>query len=852
MADFMKKIFAVITAFFQMLIFNVSYGDYVEPSAEPETPVTVVNDIQGDTTLDDSIKYAAEVSNKVNCYYTDAQRSAYAMENADAVLTHTLGKKNSATLTDKDGNVFAAATFDSYYHTDSGKYYSSSSSSEGRVNTIRLGKYYYECHVRDFDGSGSEFKVDKAYHVYADRLYNQLTLMACEATTALQEFGAEIRISKADVNSYEIKNKDGVFTAPGAIDNKSTEYIAFDIKGAGILALIIPSDGSVEAAALLEDNDSYIVNIRASYNDGDGINKYDETGGYALNNVTFGYRIYTDSSHNFDSVRKAAELERNPLEVTVGAGNSNAAYLGYDALNGAYTLRIDGTDFNSAYANPNHQFRAEITVNGADTDREIFIRSNGNNGCLEAAAILDNTNTLVPIDVQVCKNFQGDGGEPFYSVKDYQYGDSYFPISVKAGETLEFSLLNLYQNWGNNPLKQISSIEFHVSYYHLSTGTTESNCIAPYFVYEKDGWTLPDFRNRSGNMWTTQPQFNSVGILKFMKYDKKALDIIPAGEVLSEYTGCEIDSTGPLYSDITNEYVSDCGSYTYSLRHVEFPQTDENRTYYTLDVQFNREVTFDNFKRDFDLFYFDGRFVDYNKLGYLNADNVETVEDVNTINDVYYTLGSDCPYWGFYDVTDDTQDQLANYFGCNFAMVIKNSEIVLGGAKQDIPFVVRTNSGEEKTSGSLTLDTKEITFMPGDSIKIDMILLPWGVGTEENDENVRRVREDSALKPIKVEAFTGKVVEDAYVPTIRAESGVAEFELSGGRNSTAVKIIGFTGLEQPKVYVVNETGNDLCNFASVNGYDGYQVQYEEDGTYSFTFLYVPGSPDDHIRILVEQ
>lgn len=851
MVAFIKKIFAVILSFLQMLVMNVSYGEYVEPEKSEQEETQVINDISGDTTLADSIKYASSVASQVDAYYTDAERSAYAMENAQMKLTHTLGKVNGATLADKDGNVYVSE-FDTFYTKDGVNHFFSTSKNEGRVNTIRLGEYYYECHIRDYGAADNEFKLDKAFHVYGDRLYAQYSLLASEATTALEGFGNEVMINAETVKAVEVKDKNGVHDNLNIIDYASVEYVAFDIDGVGVVGFIIPSDGSTKETKVECFGDTYYITQYAAYTAGTGINKYDETGGYELNNVTFGCRIYTDDTHSFDGVRKEAELERNPIEVKVDAGNSNAAYLGYDALTGAYTLRMDGTDFNTAYNNPNLHFRAPVTVTADSNDREIYIRSKGNNGCLEAGAILDDSNTIVPINVQVCKNFQGDGGEPFYSVKDYQYGDSFFPVSVKANESVSFTLLNLYQNWGHNPLKQLSSIEFHVSYYHLSTGTTESNCIAPYFVFEKDGWTLPDFRNRSGIMWSSQPQFNSVGILKFMKYDKKALGFIPAGEVLSEYTGCEIDSTGLLYSDITNEYVSDCGSYTYSLRHVEFPQTDENRTYYTLEVEFNREITFSNFKRDFDLFYFDGRFVDYNKFGYLDQSNTAATATATVVKDTYYNLGSNCPYWGFYDVTDDTAYQLANYFGCNFAMIIKDSSIVVGGTEQDIGFVARINAGEDRTSGSLTLDAKEITFEPGDSIKIDMILLPWGAGTEEDDENVRYVREDSALKPMKLTAFTGEVVEDTFVPTIRAESGVADFVISGGRNNTAVKIMGFTELESPKVYVVDGENKNLVNFATEHGYDGYYVQYEDDGTYSFTYLDAPGNPDDEIRIYIEQ
>lgn len=851
MVEFIKKIIAVILSFLQMLVLNVSYGDYVEPQKPEKEETQLVNDISGDTTLDESIKFASAISSKADAYYTDSERSAYAMENENAVLTHTLGKVNSATLTDKNGKTYIADSFESFYEQGGYRHYFTTSKNEGRINTIRLGEYYFECHVRDYGAAENFFKVDKAYHVYGDRLYAQYSLLASEATTSLEAFGSEIKIDANTVKAVEVKDKNGVHSELINIDFASVEYVAFDIDGVGVVGFIVPADGSTKETVVEQFGDTYYVRQYAGYTAGTGINKFDETGGYDLNSVTFGFRIYTDDTHSFNGVAKKNYEEKNPITVTVDAGNSKAEYLGYDTLTGAYTLRMDGTDFNMAYANPQLQYRAPITVTGDDSDREIYIRSRGNNGCLEAGAILDDTNKLVPLNVQVCKNFHGDGGEPFYSVKDYQYGDSYIPLSVKANEEISFTLLNLYQNWGNNPLKQLSSIEFHVSYYHLSTGVTESNCIAPYFVYGKDGWLLPDFRNRSGNMWPTQPQFNSVCTLKFMTYDKRILGI-RSDEVLSEYKGCEIGSTGLLYSDITNDYVSDCGSYTYSLRHVEFPQTDENRTYYTLDVKFNREITFSNFKRDFSLFYADGRFINFNKFGYLDAQNTPASADANPMTSQYYTLGNEYPYWGFYNTTECSNPDLVAVFGCNFAMIIKDSKIVVGGEEQDIAFVARLNPNEDTTSGSLTLDAKEITFMPGDSITIDMILLPWGTGKEDHNDNVLYVREDSAIKPMTLTAHTGEVVEDAFVPTFRAENGVAEFTISGGRNNTAIKIMGFTELESPKVYVVNGGNRELVNFASENGYDGYQVQYEDDGTYSFTFLDAPGNPDDSIRIYVEQ
>ena len=851
---FFKKIFAVILAFFQSLIFNVNYGEYVAPE-ETNTPATeIVNDIDGDSELSASIKYAAETDDIAQAYYTDSERSAFKMVNADMVLTHDLtAKVKDATLADTEGNVYIADSFDAYYIAGGKKYYSSSSDDDGRINAIRIGEYYSEVHVRDLDFKSEDFKADKAYHLYGDKIYSELSLFACEATTMLEEFGSEIKIDKSTVASAQFKDKNGIGTDVTKLDSTTAEYIAFDISGAGIVGFIVPSDGSTKALFVEDNGNEFIVRQVAGYEAGTGINKHDETGGYALNKVTFGFRIYTDNTHSFDSVAKQAELERNPLEgITVNGGNANGAYLGYEALRGTYTFRMDGTDFTWAYNNPGHQFTMPISVTCDDNDRNIFIRTNGNNGCLEAGAILDSNGLFVPLAVQVDKNFQGDGGEPFYSVKDYQYGDCFFPLSLKANETIELTVLNLYQNWGHTPLKQISGIEFHVSYYHLSTGTTESNCIAPYFVTEKDGWTLPDFRTRSGIMWTEQPQFNSVGILKFVTYNKKALGFIDAGQVYSEYKNAQIDSVGPVYSDITNTYESDCGSYTYTLRHVEFPQTDENRTYYEVEINFNREITFDNFKRDFDLFYFDGRYVNFNKLGYLNADNECVAADVNTSKDVYYTLGDEYPYWGFYNVTDDTADQLTNHFGCNFAMLIKDSEMVIDGAAQNIPFAVRDSSEKELTSGSLTLDVEEITFKPGDSIKLNLVLLPWGDGTEENDGNVRAVREDSGTKAVKVTAITGTLEDDALVPTIRVDNGVGEIHVTGGRNNNVVRFNGFTELECPKIYVKNGDSWVEASVCTEKGYDGYGIHYNDDGTYGFSFVYTMDNPDTEHTFRVVQ
>lgn len=849
-----KYVFLPILCALLTFLANTFYAIPVDPPKEDT--VEIINDITGDTTLDNSILYANEMQNAAQAFYTDADRSAYRMQNENAVLTHKLTDKgsNTATLTTPDGKVYIADSFDTFYTDTDGKtYYSSASRTEARVNTNRLGIYYYECNVRDLDFTtllqkDVAFKVDKTYHLYGDKLYQQVRLLAAEATEKLQSFGTSVNIPVSYVNALQVRDKNGVHNTLDTVDAASVEYVAFDIDGVGIVGFIIPNDGSTQKTEITKSKKNYTVTQYAAYTPGTGINKSDETGGYDLNEVTCGYRIWTSEDHDFAAVEKEAYLERNPLTgITVTNDNANAVYLGYEALRGTYTLQMDGTDFNTAYNDPDMRYFAEVQIECDGNDRDIYIRSNGRNGCLEAAAVLDDTQTLVPVNVQVCKNFSGDYGDTFYNAIDRQYGDSFLPLSLKADETLSFTLLNLYQNWGHAPLKQLSSIEFHISYYHLSTGTTESNCIAPYFVGEKDGWLLPDFRGASGTMWATQPQFNSVGILKFVNYSNML-----GQSVMSEIKNTQIDSVGQTHADITSTYVSDCGSYTYTLRHVEFPQQDENRTYYTVDITFDKYICFDDFKKDFDLFYFDGRFVTFNKAGYLNENNEPTVTDVANGKTTYYTLGNDCPYFGFFDVTDETEYQIANCFGSNFALLVKNASIVKDGEEQDVSLVFRDSSAEDISVGCLTLDYGTVMFRPGDRITLELILLPWGIGTEENDSNVQAVREDSCLFPATVSAEVGTVVDDSTVPTVRCDNNEAVVTVQGGRNYQVIQIDGFTELTCPKTYVWDGTQWIEASTASVHGYDGYTVYYNEDGTYSFSFVYKAEDPQTQYRFRIAQ
>ncbi len=115
------------------------------------------------------------------------------------------------------------------------------------------------------------------------------------------------------------------------------------------------------------------------------------------------------------------------------------------------------------------------------------------------------------------------------------------------------------------------------------------------------------------------------------------------------------------------------------------------------------------------------------------------------------------------------------------------------------------------------------------------------------DKNVRDVRENTLLNPIKGTAEKDcEVIQSVYLPKFKTTNGKsAEFTLSGGHNNQAVRIYGFDALTVPQVeeFVDGEwkvidlsSANHLDDYGYGYYYDGYMVNYDGDGTYSYSFV----------------
>lgn len=331
----------------------------------------------------------------------------------------------------------------------------------------------------------------------------------------------------------------------------------------------------------------------------------------------------------------------------------------------------------------------------------------------------------------------------------------------------------------------------------------------------------------SAPLWAGQPQHTSGGRLYFLQYTDAE-----GNTYASDKTMDEIVSHGPVYTDIWMNYLSDDGRISIDYRHMEMPQTDENRTYYEIRMKVLEDISFENFAEDFTFFSMDGRSIVYDTLGYLNENNeVILTSTSQSKREKIYKLGSESPFVSL-SYTAASNDYV------NLAAVIKDYSATIGGQAYTGGIVMTDTFRDNVNYVRLTLDLGAVTLKAGDEININMILMPWGSQETAKDDisGVLNVRRDTCLDPIKAEVKTGILISDPYMPQIRAEDGTAEFTLSGADNNMAVRVYGFDDYAKPTIEEYVDGAWVEYKTASKNGYDGYMVHYDGDGTYSFSFI----------------
>jgi len=780
----------------------------------------------------ENLAYAQSLENGVYTEFLDENRRLWKLVNQQAILYYNTSAKHHCydAITTTEGIPYVKNTGYVYLISEEGKEYNVKNAYNGaRTNTYELGYYFYNAHVMGATFGGRSrtdpmlcMTLDRTFYMYSDKLNAVQHFVADSGdVTGMASYGQYFDIPEYRVQGILIKVASGFHDSLDGVDWTTAEYVGFDIERAGIFGIILVKDAGSGQLTVTLENGIYHIDQRVTT---------DPTTVYTKGtHIYMGQRIYTDTNHDFDKFKAEAEAERNPLtEVGLHEDAYASGYLYYDALRGVYKYLINGNGFVGAYyQDPDTHYKVHPQITCDDMDRTIYVMSQTISGALENAVILDENGNLLPLAAEVCKNFQGENEESTYDPGDVSYGRTYVPITLKAGETKKFTIINLYQNWGKFPLKQLSSVQFTSPYYHLSTGVTETNCIAPTFVYGRDNWLLPDFRSMSAPLWASQPQHTAVGGLYVFDYCDAENKLTKL-----ENSTDHIDSYGPVYADVTMDYKSIDSRIEATYRHVEMPQTDENRAYYEIDIRVNEDISFNDFKMDFYLFRFHSRLWHFSKLGYLDENNQHQIVDCvyGSGENRLIKLGTEAPYYEYHACSDPNNNDYVN-----FALIVKDFSAVIGGEDYTGNLMIRDFYHDKRNFGDLTLDLEEVTLKAGDYITLKIILLPWGSQLSTDNQNVLNVREDSVLNPYALSVSAGTVIPDTYVPKVMVDdSGKAEFTITGGNNTAAILIYGLSDYAKPAIEELVD-GEWITYDTTFHPYDGYMVYNDGDGTYSIAF-----------------
>ncbi|MBQ7830061.1 MAG: hypothetical protein IJ345_07305 [Clostridia bacterium] len=712
------------------------------------------------------------------------------------------------------------------------------------------------------DDGAPDILFDRNLHTYADKLHQINRLIATKDVTGIKEIGMITKVAADTVDKLVVYDKNGTHSDLEGVDWATAEYVGFDIKGVGIFGYILAKDETSGTLTVTLEDGNYVIKQATVPTGGkldahktvytqQEVSKFQGTSTDIYSSETdyfFGQRIYTDASHDFTAFLKEADIERNPLtsdNIVINTDKTvDATFDGYDGLRGIYAFTVaENVGFNTAfYHAQNFHGAVSFSVKGDDRDRNIYVLAYTYSTSIECGAVLDGNDMMLPIPVEVSKNFANEFEEPIWAWGDIKYSEVRFPVALSAGETQELTVLQLYMNWGKYPLKQISSIQFFAPYYHLSTGVTESNCIANYYVYGKDLQTLPDHRAASAPLWAGDPQHDNGGFHYFLQYTDSNGNLITSDSIVNN-----IEAAGPTYADIDLTYRSDDGKIEATYTHMEMPQLDENRAYYVLKYTVNEDITIDEFYKNFSFYSVRGYGDGYSKLGYWGTNGA--VADVATKTDgTKYVLGTDCPYFDMYATSNTPSTQMADV-----SFLIFNSFVDLNADGQDdgVNFAVYEKDG----LGALTLNIDGTqTISAGATITIKAIIMPWwnqayrkGDTSVAPDQNVRDVRENSLLDPFKATAVeNAEVLESDFIPSIKTTNGKsATFTLSGGENNVTFRVYGFELLTAPKLYELVDGEWVLVDVSSAttadkhgnaHKYDGYAVHYDGDATFSYSFV----------------
>lgn len=702
----------------------------------------------------------------------------------------------------------------------SGKVYSSLRSKKAsRVNIYRRGPYYIETHwldleLADSEGNAAPIKGEVVFYSYPEKTHMAVVLhvtkdIEIKSARIAFDFDAETCASPTQ-NEFEQGMRVNAFCLVKRADNAPTCALIYPVPRGVDDVSIEKVDRTVRVSNFIYNNEAH-DGATAKWHEGDKPAAYFEI-------------LPLDRSEVSDEM----EAEVRPLlagAISAETGKS----LGYDPVRGCYTVQSDyeGSFSYYFYEAPNQYESVAFSIRNDDIARKIYVLHEAQKpvGSVECGVLLDENGDALPITVQISKNFRGEFEEPFYNPPDAPFSETIFPLYLAADEQRKLTSLHLHQNWGNHPLKQFSSLGAWMDYYHMSTGVTETTCYVPFMFAGLKGVSIADFRPMSQRMWESQPQHDNVAGHSFLSY-RDAADKWH----FIEYSYTIFRSTGPNWADMSIGYISDDGKARVRIDVFELPQTDELRNFVHLHVDFldRLELRDGNLSENMRLLKIASwvQGMRYTHVAYGGAAGDCKIVPIR-LNDDFTVNAAPLPKEnGWAAVYPDKR-------GAN-AYIVRRFEGRISG-KSVAPGVslIGRNDGNTELYLVPITDAREINA--GDYIDADLVLMPYGGGTQDEKPAQKCALDFGLNSPRVTEVMAGTKVSDFPTRIVLDANGRAEFRVTGGINVIPIIVEGAKDYRSLKLYSTDGE-KALIDLSSKIGKDGYQKFVKDDGTYGFVFL----------------
>lgn len=500
-------------------------------------------------------------------------------------------------------------------------------------------------------------------------------------------------------------------------------------------------------------------------------------------------------------------------------------WLGYDQPSGLYVLEMLANrrafTFENAWKVASRRMETPVVVPASATPRSVTVLARSGTGNLEAGVVTDPQGFPRAIPAFVVKNFAGEKEE----TDDRAFGDIIFPLQVGPDQPREHRVMGLYQTWGRNMLKQVSSIRFFNIYWHLSTGLSETTCFTHAWMNIRNTLvSIPDFRPYSGPFLMGQPQHDCFSWPGFLNYRTKD------GEIFPMYRRTEFHSIAPCLAHFTMHFRTGDDAADLAVEAWEIPQNDEARTFLRIRYAWDKPAKIEGDARK--NFRWLQMFEKYpvREIVWLDADGKERSTKANGGENfpLGTPLAKNWPYAGAHEGRDN--------FGT--IMLVQRLEGRLGGRPVERAHLT-AKFGEENGHYAFTTDQASLSLIAGDFLEADILLMPHGeVTTPFHKPNRERLH--WAERPPRVSAVARGTKLRDFPATLRATDDAAAFRVTGGLNMIPLIVGGFSARATPMLWK-----DGLWQDQQHHGGDGYQVDAEDGGTFRFTFNYPIRGTEEH-------